>query len=103
MNSGPDGSDETVDRLRADLKDGRRQIDRTISEIEARLSPDRVAGVLRDRLREAAAPWKGQPVDQARALGREIGTRIREMAWMSPLGLGLSAAVVGYLIGRRRR
>jgi hypothetical protein len=28
-------------------------------------------------------------------------TRLRELAWLNPVGLGVAAAVVGYLIGRQ--
>ena len=40
---------------------------------------------------------------QAQLVGRDLLTRLREMAWMNPIGLGLGAAVVGFLLGRRRR
>lgn len=95
--------DETVEALRADIDHTRHEIDRTISEIEERLTPDRLRGMMSDSLREAAAPWRERPVQQTGALIQELATRLREMAWINPVGLGLAAAVVGYLMGRQSR
>ena len=103
MNAGNESShvDDAVEHLRADIDRARDQIDRTGSEIEGRLAPRRLREVAGERLREAARPWQDQPGEQLYALFRESATRVREMAWINPLGLGLASAVVGYLLGRR--
>lgn len=99
--TGQEGHDETVEELRADLDHTRHEIDQTISEIEERLAPDQLRDMMSDRLREVTSPWRERPGEQAEALSRELMTRVREMAWMNPVGLGLAAVTVGYLTGRR--
>lgn len=99
--TGHEGQDETVEGLRADLDHTRHEIDQTISEIEKRLAPDRLRELMGDRLREIASPWRERPGEQTEALSRELMTRLRELAWMNPAGLGMAAATVGYLLGRR--
>lgn len=98
---GREGHDETVEELRADIDNTRQEIDRTISEIEERLAPDRLKDMVSDRLRDIAGPWRERPAEQTEALTREVMTRVREMAWMNPVGLGLAAAAVGYIFGRK--
>lgn len=92
-----------VEELRANMDRTRQDISRTISEIEARLRPDRMKNLAGDRVMEAMEPWRRDPMGQAQLVGRDLLTRLREMAWMNPIGLGLGAAVVGFLLGRRRR
>lgn len=101
--AGHDRHDETVEELRADIDHTRHEIDQTISEIEERLAPDRLRDLLTGRLREVTSPWRERPGEQTEALSRELVTRLREMAWMNPVGLGLAATAVGYLVGRRSR
>lgn len=101
--TGHESPDETVEELRAEMAHTRREIDQTISEIEERLAPDRLKGLMTDRLREVASPWRERPAEQTEALFRELTTRLREMAWMNPVGLGLAATAVGYVMGRRSR
>lgn len=102
--SGRDGDhDEVVDSLRADMERSRLDIDRTVAELAARLEPDRLRSVFVDRMREMTGPWQERPREQIDALSRETMTRIREMAWINPLGLGLAAAAVGFWMGRRGR
>lgn len=101
--TGHEGQDEILEELRADIDHTRHEIDQTISEIEERLAPDRLRGLVTDRLREATSPWRERPAEQTEALYRELMTRLREMAWMNPVGLGLAATAVGYLVGRRSR
>lgn len=96
-------AEETVQRLRADVDRARTRIDQTVTEIEARLAPDRLRQLVGERWRDASAPWRDRPGEQLEALSRETMTRLREMAWMNPLGLGLAALLFGYLIGRRVR
>lgn len=94
-------TEETVAELRAEIEQTRHEIDRTMSEIEQRLDPEAWRHMMTDRVREVATPWRDRPVEQAEALFHEAMTRLREMAWLNPLGLGLAAAAAGYLVGRR--
>lgn len=96
-----DRPEDSVEHLRADMDETREEIDRTLAEIEARLDPNRMRTMVGDRLRDVTGRWRQRPGQQLEGLSREAMTRVREMAWMNPLGLGLAAAVVGYLLGRR--
>lgn len=93
--------DDAVEELRTDIDHTRHEIDRTMTELEKRLGPDRMREMLMERAREWTALWREQPGRQLEGLSREMMTRLREMAWMNPAGLGVAAAAVGYLVGRR--
>lgn len=100
-NSGDEATAARVADLRADIDSTRHEIDLTLAEIEDRLAPDRVADRVGERVREVTAGWREQPMEEMRAVANELMTRVREMAWMNPVGLGLSAAVVGFIVGRQ--
>lgn len=87
--------------LRTELDNTRHEIDLTLAEIEEGLAPDKVVDRLSDRVREATASWREQPMKETRALANDGLTRLREMAWMNPAGLGMAATIVGFLLGRR--
>lgn len=91
-----------VDELRRSMERTRRDISRTINEIEARLSPDRMKSMAGDRVMQAVEPWRRDPTGEIQRVGQDLLTRLREMAWMNPIGLGLAAATIGFLLGRRR-
>lgn len=95
-----DGAGPQVSELRANIESTRREISTTISEIERRLSPQRMKERASDRFAEATAPWRQDPAGQLEAWMGDGLTRLREMAWTNPLGLGLAAAVAGFLLGR---
>lgn len=101
--TGDERHEEAVEELRADIDHTRHEIDQTLAEIEERLDPGRLRGMMSDRLRKVAGPWRERPGEQAEALSRDLMTRLREMAWMNPMGLGVGAAALGYLMGRRSR
>lgn len=92
-----------VDDIRASIEGRRRDIAETVSEIERRLRPERLRHMAEERFYEITAAWREDPVGQVQAWGRDSLTRLREMAWMNPVGLGLGAFVAGWLVGRRRR
>ncbi|HEX2152441.1 MAG TPA: DUF3618 domain-containing protein [Acidimicrobiia bacterium] len=102
---GDDVNDEAtaarVADLKAEIDTTRHEIDLTLLEIEDRLSPERIADRVGDRVREATAGWRERPMDEMRSVVNDGLTRLREMAWMNPVGLGLSAAVVGFILGRK--
>ncbi|HLU53651.1 MAG TPA: hypothetical protein VK011_08680 [Acidimicrobiia bacterium] len=102
MNEAANGGPRVED-VRASIAGRRREIADTISEIERRLRPDRLRRMATDRLYDATAVWRENPVGQLEAWGRDALTRLREMAWMNPVGLGLAAFAAGWLTGRRRR
>ena len=91
-----------VDDLRASIEGRRRDIAETISEIERRLQPGRLRKMAADRLYDATSAWRQDPMGQMEAWGRDLLTRLREMAWMNPVGLGVGAFVAGWLLGRKR-
>jgi len=94
-------TEETVAELRADIDQARHEIDRTVSQIEERLSPDSLKDMVSERVQEATTPWRERPVEQAEAVFHQSMTRLREMAWLNPAALGVVAAALGYLMGRR--
>jgi len=92
-----------IDDLRLSIESRRKDIADTIAEIERRLRPDRIRRMAADRLYDATADLRKDPVGHLRAWSRDLLTRLREMAWMNPVGLGAGAFIAGWLMGRRRR
>ena len=80
-----------IDDLRLSIESRRKDIADTIAEIERRLRPDRIRRMAADRLYDATADLRKDPVGHLRAWSRDLLTRLREMAWMNPVGLGAGA------------
>lgn len=88
-----------VEQVRGDLERLRREIDATQDELELRLSPPRI-GVW---LSISTDPEPRNAALELRRLSRHLVTRLRETAWLNPVGLGSAAFALGYMVGRRLR
>jgi ElaB/YqjD/DUF883 family membrane-anchored ribosome-binding protein len=92
-------NEERIDELRAELRQTRSEMHRTVEELQERLSPSHLKGELQDKVRDATVGKAKKATYKAREAGSDFMDVIRE----NPVPAVLGGISIGWLLVKSRR
>jgi ElaB/YqjD/DUF883 family membrane-anchored ribosome-binding protein len=92
-------NEERIDELRAELRQTRSEMHRTVEELQERLSPSTLKSELQDKVRDATVGKAKKATYKAREAGSDFMDVIRE----NPVPAVLGGISIGWLLVKSRR